>query len=64
MQGDLYLGEQLDLASGFSEGDAEAGLSNLKSTYDEIRPDQDGMNNLFDGSIHSTAGSVNIEGRA
>ena len=38
MEGDLYLGQQLDLASGFEEDNPEMGLSNLQSTYDEIRP--------------------------
>ena len=61
MEGDLYLAEQLDLASGFDESNAEQGLANLKSTYDEIRPQADGDGNVFAGSIHSTAGSVHIE---
>ena len=61
MEGDLYLAQQLDLASGFDEGNAELGLSNLQSTYDEIRPQEDGASNIFDGSIHSTTGTINIE---
>ena len=61
MEGDLYLSQQLDLASGFDEGNTEQGLSNLQSTYDEIRPLEDGANNTFEGSIHSTTGAINIE---
>jgi hypothetical protein len=61
IEGDLYLAEQLDLASGFDESNAEEGLSNLQSTYDEIRPDEDGSKTAFAGSIHSTTGTVNIE---
>ena len=65
MEGDLFLADQLDLAAGFDEENAEASEDNLKSTYDEIRPSQDGPSgaegNVFRGSIHSTQGSVNIE---
>ena len=61
MEGDLYLAQQLDLASGFGEDDAEQGLSNLQSTYDELRPAEDGTGNAFDGSIHSTTGRIHIE---
>src|SRR6185436_11835740 len=52
MEGDLYLAPQLSLAAGESEG--EAGLDNLRSTYGEIRPEEDGDRNPFSGSIHST----------
>ena len=61
MEGDLFLAEQLNLAAGFDEENAEASQDNLKSTYDEIRPLEDGAANEFRGSIHSTQGSVNIE---
>ena len=61
MEGDLYLAQQLDLAAGFAEDNAEQGLDNLKSSYDEIRPENDGSGIEFDGSIHSTSGAVNIE---
>ena len=61
MEGDLYLAKQLSLAAGFGEGDADAGKDNLKSTYGEIRPTEDGDAHKFAGSIHSTQGAVHIE---
>ncbi len=61
MEGDLYLAQQLDLAAGFDTENPDAGLDNLKSTYDEIRPEADGSGRVFSGSIHSTTGSVNLE---
>ncbi len=65
MEGDLFLAEQLDLASGydrenFSGSDAE-GLDNLGSTYEEVRPETDIDGNAFDGAIHSTTGNVHLE---
>src|SRR6185436_1716453 len=59
MEGDLYLAPQLSLAAGESEG--EAGLDNLRSTYGEIRPEEDGDRNPFSGSIHSTQGAIHLE---